>query len=225
MASSSRPKKKKSRPTNKKKSSKASQPRSLFPALFFLAAICSLIAIFYLYNNYNTINVKVLSGVSQSDDPTKYLPKTKPKKITGQSSQPVSLDYFRLENNFNQAIRLRKSFAQTLTQQQKAHKIIYLLSFPREGDQAPLPAKTKLLGTNFTPPTITIDLSRNLTNGTINFGARDEMLAIACLTNTFLLNFPAYEHVQILIEGQRIATLAGHIDISKPLSYQPAIDD
>ncbi len=231
MAKASKPKKKR-RPKSKKKSLKRNQ-HPLFSALFFLLAVCSLIAALYLNAKYNNHNIRPHKiPVSRLDKPSspqikslKSAPATSKQQSSGSRiSQPTTLNYYRLELNFNQAKRLRKKFNQTLNSQQKAFEIIHLLSFTRDDDLAPLPHNTRLLIADFTHPTITIDVTRDLSRGAVNFGGRDEMLAISCLTNSFLLNFPNFESLQVLIEGKKRETLAGHIDISQPLHYQPSID-
>lgn len=225
--------KKTSRPTSKKKSLKRNQHHPLFPALFFLIAVCSLIAALYLYTKYNNQSFRPHERPASKPDARANHPQNKtisrvpnPKQqSTSRVPQPTTLIYYRLELNFSQAQQLSKNFDKILSQLQKAHKIIHLLSVSSEGTLAPLPPNTKLIAARFTPPMITIDLSRDLTRGAINFGGRDEMLAISCLTNSFLLNFPGFESLQILIEGGVRETLAGHIDISQPLHYQPSIND
>jgi germination protein M len=53
-------------------------------------------------------------------------------------------------------------------------------------------------------------------------GSSQEILLVAAIVNT-LTEFPSIEQVQILIEGQARATLAGHVDISMPLSRSESI--
>ncbi len=139
------------------------------------------------------------------------------------SSLSTTLQYHRLEQNYSQVTTLQKSFHRALNRQQKAAEIIRLLTLSRAQDLAPLPHQTKLLTASFKPPLITINLSSDLSKGVVNFGGQDEMLAISCLTNSFLANFPNFTALQILIEGEKRETLAGHIDISQPLHYQPTI--
>ena len=146
-----------------------------------------------------------------------------PPQPANRPTPPTTLKFYRLEQNFSQPVSLRKSFDHTLNRQQKAHEIIHLLTLSRALDLAPLPHRTRLLAAWFTASLITIDLSKELSRGAVNFGGRDEMLTISCLTNSFLENFPGYNALQILIEGEKRETLAGHIDISQPLHYQPSI--
>ena len=49
-------------------------------------------------------------------------------------------------------------------------------------------------------------------------GSSAELQTIYSIVNTVTLNFPDIKKVQLLIEGKKVNTLAGHIDISFPLS-------
>ena len=53
-------------------------------------------------------------------------------------------------------------------------------------------------------------------------GSATEILAVAAIVNT-LTEFPDVERVQILVEGKRVDTLFGHIDVYDPLSRSPSI--
>lgn len=48
-------------------------------------------------------------------------------------------------------------------------------------------------------------------------GAWTELLTIYSIVNTLTENFAEIEKVQILVEGREVETLAGHVDISRPL--------
>ena len=49
-------------------------------------------------------------------------------------------------------------------------------------------------------------------------GSLDELFAVYAIVNTLTVNLPAVKHVQILIEGQEVDTLAGHVDLRHPLA-------
>ena len=49
-------------------------------------------------------------------------------------------------------------------------------------------------------------------------GSLDELFAVYAIVNTLTVNLPAVRHVQILIEGQEVDTLAGHVDLRHPLA-------
>lgn len=49
-------------------------------------------------------------------------------------------------------------------------------------------------------------------------GTTGEMLTIYSIVDTLTINFPSIQKVQILVEGKEIETLAGHLDLRKPLN-------
>jgi hypothetical protein len=77
-------------------------------------------------------------------------------------------------------------------------------------DSAPLPVVT-VLG-----DTAMIDLSAELTNE-LPGGSAAELATVYSLVNSITVNFPQLRRVQLLVAGQKAATLKGHVDISEPL--------
>ncbi len=49
-------------------------------------------------------------------------------------------------------------------------------------------------------------------------GSLDELFAVYAIVNAITVNLPAVTGVQILIDGQEVDTLAGHVDLRHPLS-------
>ena len=48
-------------------------------------------------------------------------------------------------------------------------------------------------------------------------GSMQELLTVYSLVNTLLVNLPTASAVQILIDGREADTLAGHVDLRRPL--------
>ena len=48
-------------------------------------------------------------------------------------------------------------------------------------------------------------------------GSQDALAALASLTNTLSVNMPEVRQVKVLIEGQEVTDLGGHLDLSRPL--------
>jgi hypothetical protein len=48
-------------------------------------------------------------------------------------------------------------------------------------------------------------------------GSRSELLTVYSLVNTVVTNFPAVSRVQILVDDRSVPSLAGHVDLSRPL--------
>ena len=62
-----------------------------------------------------------------------------------------------------------------------------------------------------------LNMNRNLQDRHVG-GLNAELTTVTALVNTILLNFQEIKHVQILVEGAEIETLAGHVDCRKPFS-------
>ena len=61
-----------------------------------------------------------------------------------------------------------------------------------------------------------VDLSKEMAAAHTG-GSQDEVLTIYTIVNALTANLPAVTSVQLLIDGKEVDTLAGHIDLRKPL--------
>lgn len=85
-----------------------------------------------------------------------------------------------------------------------------------------VPAGTVLRGVVYRGGTLTVDFSTDLA---ALCGACDEYLTVYSIVDS-LCGVPGVERVQLLVEGKRLETLAGHIDIEHPLTplYAPLLN-
>jgi spore germination protein GerM len=87
----------------------------------------------------------------------------------------------------------------------------------KSGLVATLPPETKVLEVFVTARGIAyVDLSKQASQGTS--GSHDELLSVYSIVNSLTVNFPAVKRVQILLEDRPTDTLAGHVDLSHPLT-------
>ncbi len=92
-----------------------------------------------------------------------------------------------------------------------------LIKGPQEdGLSTTIPEGTRLLDINIADGLCTVDLSREFRDNHWG-GSSGEILTVYSLVNT-LTQFSTVDQVEILIEGQKIDTLAGHMDLSVPVS-------
>jgi hypothetical protein len=49
-------------------------------------------------------------------------------------------------------------------------------------------------------------------------------LTVYALVNAVTANLPTIQRVQILIDGRQAETLAGHIDLRRPLQRNPSVE-
>lgn len=67
---------------------------------------------------------------------------------------------------------------------------------------------------------VVVDLNDSIYENLLG-GADDEILTIYSIVDTISYNFPFVRATQIIINGREAETLAGHIDISRPLRFDP----
>ncbi len=94
-----------------------------------------------------------------------------------------------------------------------------LVKGPAQGSAllATLPPKTRVLEVFVTARGVAyVDLAREATLGHAG-GVSEELRAVYSVVNSITANFPAIRRVQILVEDRPAQTLAGHVDLSRPL--------
>ena len=83
--------------------------------------------------------------------------------------------------------------------------------------KSPFPEGTVLRAVYLSPDgDAFIDFNREITRGH-GGGSLDELFTVYALVNALTTNLPGISAVQILIDGQEVDTLAGHIDLRRPL--------
>lgn len=87
-----------------------------------------------------------------------------------------------------------------------------------ESDLEPtFPAETELLALYAAPDkTVFVDLSADAASRHPR-GVRSELLSVYSIVNTLVLNCRDIQAVKILVDGNETETLAGHVDITRPL--------
>jgi sporulation and spore germination protein len=67
-----------------------------------------------------------------------------------------------------------------------------------------------------------VDLSRQIAAGHAG-GSLDELLTVYTIVNALTSNLPAVTAVQVLVDGKEVDTLAGHVDLRRPLARNLAL--
>jgi spore germination protein GerM len=87
---------------------------------------------------------------------------------------------------------------------------------PRGCDR-PLPRGTELLGVRVSDGLAAADFSEELRSG-FRGGSDNEGVTVYSIVNT-LTALPGIDKVQILIEGQQVTEIGGHLYVGEPLTY------
>lgn len=85
---------------------------------------------------------------------------------------------------------------------------------PQTNAQPVLPKDVKVRGVRVENQVALADFGQEITR--LNVGSTGEALVITAIVNT-LTKLPGIERVKILVEGNEVETLAGHVDITEPL--------
>jgi spore germination protein GerM len=91
-----------------------------------------------------------------------------------------------------------------------------LISGPQDGGVPTLPSAARLLGAYISDDTAYLDFSREIVDPSTGSTA-GEYVMIASIVNTVCSNFGEVDAVKILVEGEEVDTLGGHLLISGPL--------
>ena len=86
---------------------------------------------------------------------------------------------------------------------------------------AVIPAGTRVKSVHVIDGTAYVDFSSEMIKKGFG-GSSMEILTVGAIVNT-LTEFSEVERVQILVEGKKVNTLFGHLDVSDPLSRSPDI--
>jgi len=91
-----------------------------------------------------------------------------------------------------------------------------LIKGPNSKDLSPtIPKDTQLREVYFHENTAYVDFSTELIKNHPG-GSSAEIHTVFSIVNTLTFNFPKIKYVQILVEGQEVDTIAGHLDTSLP---------
>jgi len=97
-----------------------------------------------------------------------------------------------------------------------------LIANPPTADQRTLPASTTLLGFYILPDgTAVADFSDSLASE-LPSGILSESMAVNSIVRTLAANVPQLRRLKILIHGQEVDTLAGHVDLTGFFDLNPA---
>jgi len=87
----------------------------------------------------------------------------------------------------------------------------------RAGLVTALPAKMQLRNAFLLPEgTAVLDVAMD---ASLAFGSDEELSIVAALVDSTLQNVADTNHVRILVNGEPAETLAGHVDLTRPLAY------
>lgn len=144
----------------------------------------------------------------------KILPYLIPKKISRYEVKSVRI-YF--SNEEGKALKAEERDIAKGTLSIEIREAIHaLISGPKGSLTVTVPDGTRLLSIEVKDTVAFLNFSKEISDKHPG-GSSAELQTIYSVVDTVTLNFPEIKKVQLLIEGKKVKTLAGHIDISFPL--------
>jgi spore germination protein GerM len=67
-----------------------------------------------------------------------------------------------------------------------------------------------------------VDLSREVSTAHPG-GSLNELLTVQAIVNAVLANLPAVQRVQLMVDGKEVDTIAGHVDVRRPLTRDSSL--
>lgn len=141
-----------------------------------------------------------------------------PPKPVPQQSGPVSLILFFASPNGDGLVREGRVINSCLDTADCIANIVKELAGGPLGDLEPtLPVQTVVRSVQTDKDLVTIDLEPGFVEG-VPAGSAAEMAAVYSLVDSIIINFPAFRSVRILVNGNPVETLHGHLDLRNPLA-------
>ena len=133
---------------------------------------------------------------------------------SGSKAQLVNIKVYYPDENATGLVAVEKSIKDTDNRYQAAVEAL-MAGTEKKGLANVFPKKAKLLQVTVSGKVAKVDFSRELQKNLVGGSTGEEML-VGSVVNT-LTEFPEIQKVQILVDGQEVETLSGHMDLSQPL--------
>lgn len=133
---------------------------------------------------------------------------------SGSKAQLVNIKVYYPDENATGLVAVEKSIKDTDNKYQAAVEAL-MAGTEKKGLANVFPKKAKLLQVTVSGKVAKVDFSRELQKNFVGGSTGEEML-VGSVVNT-LTEFPEIQKVQILVDGQEVETLSGHMDLSRPL--------
>lgn len=150
------------------------------------------------------------------------LAKKTEKKIALKEKKVVTLFFSEEEGEF--LVEEKREIPKRDRVEEEARETIAeLIKGPQGGFIPTVPSRAKLLTLQIDPQGLAkVNFDQALSREHPG-GSSAEMLTLYSIVNSLTLNFPQIKRVQILIDGKAAESIAGHISLKQPVSFNPSI--
>jgi spore germination protein GerM len=144
------------------------------------------------------------------------------KKVAVKAKKVVTLFFSEEEGEY--LVEEKREILKTARVEEEAKETVVELIKGSKGKLIPvLPSHTRLLTLQIDKDGVAmVNFDKTLSREHPG-GSSAEMLTLYSIVNSLTLNFPQIKRVQILIDGKVVETIAGHISLKEPVSFNPSI--
>lgn len=145
---------------------------------------------------------------------------TQPKKPSAENLKSMKIKIYYPDGEGMNLVGVTREIKFSKDADKYAAAVKLLMESPKEKDLTKIfPAHAKLRSVTLDGNTAIVDFSGDITKG-FSGGSTGEELLINSVVDT-LTEFPEINQVKFLIDGKEVETLAGHMDLSLPLTRNP----
>lgn len=127
--------------------------------------------------------------------------------------------FFQSSQQHDLLVPVRRKVFNFISLKQQANQLVQELIRGPEANEGLLPTvprQTRLLRFYLSEPGTAYLVFNRVFSGDHKGGTSAELITVYSIVNTLCVNFPSIQRIQFLVEGEELATLAGHIDMSRP---------
>jgi spore germination protein GerM len=144
------------------------------------------------------------------------------KKVAVKEKRVVTLFFSEEEGEY--LVEEKREILKTGRVEEEAKEtVVELIKGPKEKLIPALPPHTRLLTLRMDENGVAkVNFDKTLSKEHPG-GSSAEMLTLYSVVNSLTANFPQIKRVQILIDGKEAESIAGHISLKQPVSFNPSI--
>ena len=147
------------------------------------------------------------------------LPEPKRSPESAVATETIEVILYFSDEQAEKLVRERRSVPKTDALAKAA--VEELIKGPSAGGTATMPAGTTLLGVSIKDGVADVNLSKEFVDNHSG-GSAGEKMTVYSIVNT-LTEFSTIKAVRFLVEGETLDTIAGHMDVSRPVKREESL--
>ena len=158
-------------------------------------------------------------STNSSNAEQKTAPQSNGSPESGAATETIKVVLYFSDDQAEKLVKERRSVPKTDAVAKAS--VEELIKGPSAGGVATMPTGTTLLGVSITDGIADVNLSKEFVDNHPG-GSAGEKMTVYSIVNT-LTEFSTIKEVRFLVEGERLDTIAGHMDVSQPVKREESL--